>query len=486
MAVVPQNVQLGQSWSGILRENDVPIALKDKGLDNMGELAYIHRGTTKFMNSIIHEMPKSKVTEHREFSNAEIMEMDRVFKVVTGSSAADNDSSFAVTNDQANQIIINDLLYAKDTLATTITENVNADQYNDANAKVGSLLETKIAMNVTGIQFAKKKGVRNGTYFYEHEVMYVIDKGSPNSAGPGLTTIRVRRCFFGGGREDRGGSIIPTALVNTSIGADRANSAILAGDEFMRMLPTWPEGSNYPNSFWKSPTIDNNFLQELKYGWSVTEEAKLSKSLLKDDAMTIKRRLETRRAMLETDMSLLFGRKGKTTTANGHLIYTMGGAFEAVPKDEDHIIRHAGASMDYTTLMDMVERAFALGGSENRTMYLSYKLYAEFKKALYRDSAFRFNKDQTAKFDVPVESLVGPGGQVHMMPSYAFEEAGWSRHALLVDWSNPTFQMVTHPAYDMQLKELPGDGSSIYREGLVGMKSLSRQYTQYLSIFEFI
>lgn len=487
-STVPQNVQQGENWAGLLRAGDVPEALVKRGIDNLGKLAYIYKGHTKFLHSMMSMYPKPSMVEDREYKTIEITEYDRTFTVLAASQGADNDRIIGISNDQAAQLEINDLMILKNTLSVPVFTNLATGQVvAGGGANIGPDLETNSSVNVTGVTFAREKGILASTYYYDYETVLIVDKGQPNSGGAGITNITLQRCFHGGGRTDKGGLIIPTNVVNTAIAADRANAAIRVNDVLIRLLPAWQEGSTYPDGFWKAPTIDNNFTQEFKFGWTMTEESELTKSFNKEDAITIKRQLHTRRMMLDIERTFLFGRKGKHVDATGKVRYTMGGVVEHIPKDAEHIIRHASADIDYASLMDVGERVFALGGGEKRTLYMSYKLYTRLKKAFYQHSAFRYNKEQTARFDVPVESLIVTGGEFDLVPLYCMEEAGYTNHAIAIDWSVPCYQPVTHPNWDMKVKkDIAPKDSSIYKEGVVGMKGLRRRYAQYQSIIEFV
>lgn len=487
MAVVPGNVQQGENWAGLLRAGDIPEPLRKRGIDELGSLAYIFRGHTRFLNSMIQEFPKPSMVADREYKTIEITEYDRVFRVLGASQAADNDTIIGISNDQAVQLEINDMLILKNTLSNPVFVDLNASQVNDAGTHVGPVIQNDISVNVTNVTFARDKGIVNNTYFYDYETVLLVDKGQPDSGGAGITNITLKRCYHGGGRTDKGGSIISRSVVNAAIAADRANAAIQVGDEMIRLLPNWAEGSSYGDGFWKAPSVDNNFTQEFKFAWSMTHESELAKSFNKEDAIAIKRRLHARRMMLDIERTILFGRKGKEVDAAGKERYSMGGVVEHIPKDADHVIRHSAPDIDYTSLLDVGERVFALGGGEKRTLYMSYKLYTRFKKAFFNHSAFRFNKEQTAKFDVPVESLIVTGGEFDLVPLYCMEEAGYTNQAIAIDWSVPCYQPVSHKGWDMKVeKDIGPRDTSIYKEGVVGMKGLRRRYAQYQSIIEFV
>lgn len=484
-SAVAQNVQQGDYWSGMLKAADIPAGLQNNGIDELGKLAYIHRGHTRFLNDMIHYFPKASNVSNREIMTTEVSEYDRVFHVTGASVSGDNHTTITVTNDQAAQLEINDTLFLKNTLTVPVYTNLSLGQVTTAGANIGPDLQDDYSVNVTSVVFSRNKGLSGTNYFYDYESVLLVDKSAPNVT-TGQTTLTLHRCFHGGGRRDQGGRVIPTSIVNASIAADTANATIAVNDQMIRMLPAWSEGSKFPNGFWKAPVVDNNFTQEFKFAFSLTKEHNLNKSFSPESAIDIKRKLLARRTMLDIERTMLYGRKSKSKDAEGNLRYTMGGVVEHIIKDEDHIIKHTGADIDYASMQDTGEKIFALGGGETRTMYMSWRLLVKFKKAFYGHPSFRFNRQDTAKFDVPVESLIVPGGEINLVPLYCMDEAGYVDDAICIDWSVPCYEPVTHSGYDMVVeKNLQDNDSSTYKEGIIGMKGLRRRYAQYQSIVNF-
>ena len=482
---VAQNTQQGDYWSGMLKAADIPAGLQNNGIDELGKLAYIHRGHTRFLNDMIHYFPKAANVGNREIMTVEVSEYDRVFNVTGASVGGDNHTTITVTNDQAAQLEINDTLFLKSTLVVPVYQSLSSSQVVAGGSNVGPELEENFSVNVTSVLFNRNKGLSGGNYFYDYETVLLVDKSAPN-VSTGQTTLTLHRCFQGGGRLDKGGRVIPTSIVNTAIAADTANATIQIGDQLIRMLPAWTEGSNYPNGFWKAPVVDNNFSQEFKYAFSVTLEHELNKSFSPEDAKTIKRKLLARRTMLDIERNFLFSKKSKSKDAQGKLRYTMGGVVEHIIKDEDHIIKHTGADIDYGSMQDTGEKIFALGGGETRTLYMSWRLLVKFKKAFYGHPSFRFNRQDTARFDVPVESLIVPGGELNLVPLYCMDEAGYVDDAICIDWTVPCYQPVTHKGFDMIVKKnLQDNDSSTYKAEILSIKALRRQYAQYQSIVSF-
>lgn len=480
------NTQQGEVWSGLLKADDLPAPLREKGLSELGKLSYIFRGTTQFMNVVNTKFASKGVVSDREFKTIEISELARTFTVRVASTNTDSHASFGLSNDEAAQLEINDMMLIKNIMTVPVYTNLSLGQVIPGGANIGPDLQSNYSVQVTNVLFNRGFGEVNGTYFYDYETVLLVGKGQPDSAGTGFTTVTVRRCYHGGGRLDQGGTVIPKSTVDAAIAADTTNAPIQVGDTLLRMLPSWTEGSGFPDGFNKNPTIDNNFTQEFKMGFSVTHEQSIAKSFMNESVMDIKRKLAARRLMLDIERAALFGRKGKMKDVQGLERYQMGGVLEFIPKDAEHIIRHASATINYSTLLDVGEQVFSLGGGESRHAFMSYKLLTRLKKAFYNDDHFRFNAELSRKFDMPVESLIVPGGEIHLHPSYAMEEAGWTNMMLCLDLSVPAFEFVTHKGWDMKVeKDIAPKGTSIYKEGVVGIKGLRRRYAQYQSIVHF-
>jgi len=485
---IPANVQQGETWSGLLKADDIPEGLRKRGIDELGKISYIYKGLAKFMGTMSILYPKPTIVGDREYKTLEITEYDRVFTVRTGSVNGDSHSTIGVSNDQAAQLEINDQLLLLDTLSLPVFDQLASGQViPGGGANIGPDLDPNFSVRVTNVLFSKNKGVSAGNYFYEYETVLIIGKGGADSAGAGLTQLTLRRCFHSGGAQDKGGGVIPKAIVDAAIAADTNNAAISEGAKMLRMLPTWFEGTSFPNGFWKAPVVDNNFTQQFKYGMTVTHEKELAKSFVSEDPLTIKRKLHAKRMILDIERQFLFGRKSKDKDFEGKERYTMGGVVEFIPKDEEHIIIHNAPNITYATLLDIGERVFALGGSTERYLFCSYKLHSRIKKAFHDHPAFRFNMEQTKKFDIPIESLYVTGGVIHLMPLYSMQEAQYENDGLCLDLSVPAFTPVTHSGWDMKVRKDIGDrDTNIYKEGVEGMKGMRRRYAQYQSIIQFI
>jgi len=489
--MVPQVQQEGDVWSGLVTTGTLPDIFRKKGLDEMGKLAFLTRGETKFLRIMTEYFTGSKNVSDREFPVMELSELDRTFSVTVASTDT-NHQQFGLSNAQAAQLQPMDLMANIDLYANVDwTQQLVAGQVEPAIAgvpgtNVGPDLNWDTGANPTGISFSRLKGLQLGKYFFDYEVFQVVEIGIKNSAGTGDTLITVERCMFGPGARDKGGGMINQTLVNSSIVADASTAAIKTTDTLLRLLPAFFEGTGMPDGFHKNPIVDWNFTQEFKYAVAITEESKINANRLPKQPLDMHRWLTTRRMNLDVEKTFLLGRKGKKTDAEGKVLYTMGGVSEYIPKDTEHIHSHSGA-ISYASLLDNLEPVFYDGGGTERFFFCDPGLYVKFKKAFYADSHMRFDHKASAKFNIPIESIMVAGGVLNVVPLYSLWEAGWRDQAMILDMTKGAFTPVTHKGWDMKVKKniQPVD-SEIYKEGIVGIKSLERRYADHQHIAYFV
>lgn len=435
-------------WQGLATTGAIPERYLVRGMDDLGVMAFITRGTTKFLSMLHTRFPKSRVVNTREHRVQQMDELDRVLSISVASSSADNYSSFGVPNSHAAQLQENDVMYIKG-LHTLVDAAGNAT-------------------------FSTSYGWNAGQCYDQYEQVLVTGVQNNDSAGTGNTKVQVRRLFSGKGAGDFQGGIIPVPAVMAVSGAITTNMSLLRG------MPSFPEGGDAPKGFYKNPLVDNNFTQEFKYAVEQTKEADIEKTWIGKSHMEIYKMLKMRQANLDIERTFLYGRKGKTMDSQGRVQYTMGGVNEFLIKDTDHILSYGGATINYPGILDLVDKIMKNGGSTERQFFCGLTLYNEIKKAFYSSGYLRYDEEASAEFDIPVESLVGAGGKLNIVPLYTMEEMGWGNKALVLDMSVPSFTPVTHNGWDMKVeKNIQLPGQQTYKEQWVGIKGLERRYAQY-------
>jgi len=491
MAEVPVIQGEGSVFNHIFTSASIPSKFKAMGMDNLGQMAFITRGYTKFLSMIHTRFPKAKTVDTREFPVTELSEFDRVINVSVASASTDNHTTIGVSNYQGAQLRPNDIVYVKGLYMTPVYSTLYGGQVdaNNANPYGASRLDFSTGVKVTSVVYSQTWGndTTNGTVNTEYEACLVVAVDSEDTNGVGNRKITLKRGYASGGKVDLGGSLIPTSIINAGVAAGGNSGTITTSMQLLRGLPTFPEGSDAPTGTYKNPVIDRNFTQEYKYAIEITKEAGIEKIWgQNNDPLDIARKLRIRQANLDQERTFLFGRKTKATDPLGRLMYTTGGAIEFIAKDTDHFLMYDQPNISYTGCLDLFDKSFNLGGSSERTLFCGIDLYREFKKAFYSSGYLRYNPDMTEEFAINIETLDASGGQVHIVPLYTLQEAGWGMRGLCLDMSVPTFVPVTHAGYDMKVEQnIQQPGQQVYKEQWIAMTGLERRYQQYQSIVSF-
>lgn len=485
MATQSQVGAEGHAWDGLFASGLIPERFLDKGLDVLGKMSFITRHQTPFLSMITQKFPKAQVRKQRTFYTQELEELRRTF-TVTVASTDTNHTQFGVSNAAAAEITENDMLYLRNTYATVQYTNMVAGQVvPGGGANVGPDILRPVGGNPTGVSFSRTWGVNNGNYFTDFEAVRIVSIGAPDSAGTGDTLITVHRCFFGPSGVDQGGKIIDKSLVDTSVQADTANAAIQTGDVFLRGAPAFKEGTGAPTGLHKSPTMDNNFTQEFKYGVEITKESEIDIKNISYSPLDINRRLTNVRMMLDMERTMIFGRKGVTSDSSGKKLYTTGGVVEFIPKDDKHILNFPGNSLNYSDFLDLGHNILDLGGSSYRDCFIGVRAFNAIKKSFIEHAAFRFDLEDSKNFGLNIESLLVSGGKLNLIPLHCMDEFGWGDKMLCLDLGKPSFVPVTHKNWDMKVETDIGEkGVQVYKEQIIGMKGLERRYAEYHSIVD--
>lgn len=446
-----QVMDQGQLWAGLHTTGTIPEVYLPRGMDNLGQMAYISKGYTKFL-SMLHTLVsgKSKTVKTREPRTHQITELDRTFSVKDGHSVTADHALITLDASQANQIQPNDTLYMPELFS----------RYNKDTKK---------------FEYSRTFSPE----FTDIEQLLVLNVGAPDPI-TNKSVITLRRAMYGRGKEHFTGEL------NSLADVDFTNGAILEGDLLLRGLPSFPEGSDAPRGFFKNPEVDNNFTQEFKYALEITKESEIEKTLIGKTPIEIYRLLKTKQAALDIERTMIFGRKGKLMDKLGRVQYMMGGVLEYIPKDDRHVHIYKNPMLSYPDLLDFLSVIPEEGGSPKRTMYTGISLYTEFKKALYSSGYLRYNKEETARFDIPIETIVGAGVEVSIVPLWTLQECGWGYRGFVVDHTVPSFTPITHEGWDMKVeKDIQEKGQQIYKEQWIGIKGLERRYAEYQHIVDF-
>lgn len=460
MAEVPQIGQEQEIWDGISTSGRIPEKYLARGIDNLGKMAFITRGTTRFLSMLHQRFPKSVQRNTREFQVHQIEELDRVLDVTVPSVAGDNHTRIGIPNYQAAQMQPNDMVFIK-----------------------GLHCEAVLNGNGHDIYYSAAPGLVGEIYMLNWEQCMITHVDAPDSAGSDNTYVTLRRAFQGGGRNDKGGSL-PAAPTPGSVTGDMT---ITTQMQLLRGLPNFPEGGDAPRGFHANPVTDNNFTQEFKYAVEVTKESSIEKTWIGKTPIQINELLTMKRASLDMERQYLLGRKSKSMDSEGRVSYTMGGCFEQILRDDDHMHTYSNANgISYTGMLDLGDKIMKAGGGTKRDFVCGLSLYTAIKKSFHNHDSFRFNKKDTARFDIPIESFVVSSGEWNIIPSYSMEEMGYGNCAILLDMSVPSVRPVTHPGWDMKVeRNIQQKGQQIKKDQWVGIKGLEHRYAQYQHFIRF-
>lgn len=481
-----------ETWSGLLSGGTLPDYFHKR--DELGKLAYIEKGEAKFMQILSTQFSKSKVVNDREFKTSELHELSRQFFVTIPSTSDDGHTSFGITNTQAQELTSEDVLILTNTYAEVAYTDLFAGQVTLPNNQVPSVPFTPPHLNYdigampSGVLFSRTWGSNAaGTQIFgSYEQVQITRIGAPDSAGVGHTRVYVERCYMGAHARDKGGSLLNRGLVATSITADAANATIGFGDIALRALPAFSEGTGAPTGFYKNPEFITNYTQEFKYAVEKTTESDIVYDNAMYDPDTIRRRLTNKRMVLDVERTYLFGRKTRIRDRDGKEKFLTGGIVEYIPKDSDHYLRYNQPTLNYKGLLDITLPVFRLGGSSEKMGLVSPELYIEFKKAFYDTGYLRYDKTQTARFDIPIESIMGAAGIINLVPMYSMWEAGYRNTMIVLDMGVPSFIPVTNKGWDMKYDTIKTpNGVQIVKEQVIGMKGLERNYGQYHCMIDF-
>lgn len=502
MATAPQVQQEDSVFAQIASSGVIPERYLKRGMDNLSMLGFITRGTTRFLSMINQRYPKSKITTTREHRIQEINELDRVLDVTVASAASTNHTVVSVSNAQAAQLIVNDMLYVKGLYMEVKSVYLQGGQVYAANQS-GYTVNTQPGSNIPpalgnpvgnqpiSVHYSELFGQSQSDstiWFTNYEPVLLVSKGAKDSGGTGNTQLTLQRCWCSSGGDDQGGWIVgfhAPSLVTTATNTNDAGM-IKTTHQLLRGLPNFPEGGDAPSGLHRNPYMDNNFTQEFKYAVEITKESLIEKTYMNKSYLEIEKMIRARQSALDMERTFLFGRKGKTVDTLGRVMYSMGGVVEFIKKDSDHILNYSSPSLTYQGLLDLLDKVFKLGGGQERDFYCGLGLYTEFKKAFYSSGYMRYDEDASRAFDIPIEEIIGAGGKLRVIPCYTLSEAGWDMRGLCLDNSLNAFTPTTHDGWDMKTEtDIQQKGQQTYKEQLIGIKGLERRYKQYQCILNF-
>ena len=188
--------------------------------------------------------------------------------------------------------------------------------------------------------------------------------------------------------------------------------------------------------------------------------------------------------MIMTDdyeKAAILGRKGRNNPQiGGKLEMAMGGVWEHIPRDDAHQLTLDAGTMNYASFLDFTLKLGNIGGSTTWDMYVGPATYNAFKKSYYNDGHMWFNHNETNKFDIPVETIIGSGITVNIIPVRIMEEIGFSNFGILMDREYPIITPITYKDWDMKVdSDAANKGTTMKKKVYTGIKGFARRYDNF-------
>ena len=467
--VFPQETTIleeGSIWSGVHASGVVPASYLEKGGDNLGALSFITKGHTRFLYTLSSKFASSRTTNDWFYRSQEITDLDRLFPVMKDQTEP---NVLYFHKDKAAQLQPNDILIARQKYVLyegTMTE----PEYSDVFGPDNVISPTK--------------------YFIDQEQLFVTNVDYDADID-GNCRVTVRRNYRGHGAKDWAGTLYSGRITFTGT---QEKAKYLQGESLMRATPAFSEGSGAPNGFGKNPTQRINWMQQFKYAVEVTKEQSVLKNKLGKSTIETYKMLRMRQASLDIERTFIFGQRGYAHSADGKRISTTGGMIEHILRDKDHIHNYmeicglTSANSDnllWEHFLDVGNVIAQDGGSESRNLYCSISLYTEFKKSFGRMNQIHIDKEETAKYDIPVESIIMAGLKFNIIPLYALEEMGYANKAIVIDNGYPSFGTVKFPGYDMMEKDCSPVDKEIIKRQWIGMYGVEAKYLEKQHLIDF-
>lgn len=506
MAMSGEAQHEGSTWSSIVTEGSIPDSLRVKGVDEATRLTYLTKKWTPF-TWWLHKNFKStkKIVKDRMYKSWEVSEFDRFYTVQTGSGVgtdANTERVISLTNKQAAEVKVNDILFIKGLFATPITRALIAGQVIAASAgvqgtNVGPDLGWSTGADVTDVRFSRAKGPNaDGYYYVDLEQVKVASVGNKNSGGTGLTSITLDRCYMGPSESDEGGRLIPPSIVYSNstgnvgiyynIVTGNQAARIVQNDVLLRAAPSFNEGSNYPTGVYKNPISDINFTQLFKYAVEKTKESDIPAMFIKERPMDINRWATMLRMNRDREFANLCGRKAFNRDTDGREEYLMGGVRPFIPKDADHYFQYPSGTLTWRDLQDFSIPFYSLCNSGEMWGVCGVTLMTKLVKSFWNTNMW-YNKEESQDFQMRVRTLMIGEVTVNLIVSQIFEEAGFGNELMLLDMSQgDSFEPVTNEGWDMIVdKDIAERGANVDKEGIQGMFGLRRRRKEHHAIMDF-
>ncbi len=468
----------------VIGQYSIPDALLK--VDKSAKLAWINRHNRQFGSQLAVRYGRAaRSIDVRAAESGQLLDLPRKFKVTVASTSADNHASFGVANIDRPLLQPNDVMYPQGLYATARYEQLYAGQVNAANTAYDPRTTTDVGARPVEIHYATTQGY-DVTYpevlYRDNEQIKVVSVGDFDSAGAGNTKITVQRFYSAPHARDLGGLFVHAnnqTLINSGVNASN-RGAIAINTYLFRGTNSFSEGSGNPYGVTKNPERLIDFTQEYKYAIDWTEESEGHATYFDMSQKAIAEKLLVDKMALDHEYGAIFGRKGRANRAYTMEEMTSGGILEWIPTDAAHNHTLDATTLSFTKWLDFTLKIAELGGSNSWSLNVGNEAYNAIVKAYANNSALRFNKEESKRFGMEVNQIVGSGITIDLMPVTVLSDVGRGNEGFLMDNNYPILEPLVYKDWDLKVKEDATDGTTTMKKKVImAIKGYARRFPHY-------
>lgn len=482
----------GDLFDRILSIGTIPDGIRER--DRNGKLAYINRHNTTFTQALYTIYgSKARSINARDTESGQLEDIKRRYTVTVASTNADNHTTFGIANIDRAMIQPNDVLYVHKLYATARYSALVYGQVDLSSTVYPPLTDIPIGAVPVSIHYSTSQGV-DGTYpevrYRDYEQIKVLEVGDFNSHGAGNVKIKVQRFYCAPHSRDLGGMFVHSNsqnLINSGVAANSNSGAITTSMSVFRGRNTFAEGSGNPYGFSKNPERLIDFTQESKYAIDWTEESEGYMQYFNESQMTIAEKLLTEKMAKDNEYAAIFGKKGRVNRKQTGAMEEMmsGGILEHIPTDTAHNHTIDVSTLNYGKWLDFTKAIADLGGSSEWLMCVGDEAYNGLVKAFSAEARLRFSKEESKRFSINIEQIIGSGITIDIMRNRAMSETGRGDEGILLDKNYPIMEPIVYQDWDMKIR--PGDDgtTTLKKKVWISIKGWARRFPHYTSHVRF-
>lgn len=255
----------------------------------------------------------------------------------------------------------------------------------------------------TTTTFSTTRGISGANNYFKHEVMEVLAVNTST----GVVTFRRHI-----GVDTRVGTTVAPATTHTLYLHSTAAT----------------DGAGAPVSFTQSPVVVNNYTQEFKEPYEITDKAQKT-DIFGENEWQRKARSARKNFARQLDRAFLAGHKYKRTDS-GELKYFMGGIEEWIPEDTDHQIDFAAPPT--ATLLNTNAKGLFDQGSGEKWGICGAGALTKVGNAF--SDGLRFNDKLSTMIGMEVKDFTqSAGGTLHLVQDYEMSQTNKDNEVFIID-----------------------------------------------------